>query len=441
MPAHETHPASPGAPDAGDEARSDAAEGGLGALRSFGQDALDRLYAFRIIYVAILVFILLYVFTVRGAEQMLQAHFSEVVRDAVRVTNLSVPVKNQIQSRIDERVNQSPWIRFGGVQTHVIVLASDGATWIYVGGRNIPPPTWKDPAEIAREAARLLPAQEEVLVSVPHNALLANGILVFYATGLLVSLFFYNRAVGRGESRRLQDAVAARDLTVLRASTIEQELEAVRRQMLEVEPAEQAQTEEIRSLQDERRGLQSKLAALAQREEELRLKAARAVELDQERQALEELLEEAGSDLSAKDEEIRSLEKTLKRSGSRTSGARPSTREADLLTRRFETLYKPLEIDSRAIEDLVALKDETMKLKAEEALKRLADDTENVSVRRKVGGLPPSHVVFELGFAGKGRIYYTPKAIRAAGRRFRVLKVGAKNSQKTDLEYLRRLPF
>jgi hypothetical protein len=41
-----------------------------------------------------------------------------------------------------------------------------------------------------------------------------------------------------------------------------------------------------------------------------------------------------------------------------------------------------------------------------------------------------------MGFAGKGRIYYT----RGAGTNFRVLAVGAKNTQKVDLEYLSRLP-
>gem|GEM_PF-5750828 len=54
----------------------------------------------------------------------------------------------------------------------------------------------------------------------------------------------------------------------------------------------------------------------------------------------------------------------------------------------------------------------------------------------KVGGLPPHLSIFELGFADKGRIYYTA----GKTRRFRVLAVGAKNSQKTDLEYLSRLP-
>ena len=110
-------------------------------------------------------------------------------------------------------------------------------------------------------------------------------------------------------------------------------------------------------------------------------------------------------------------------------------RESEILTRRLRVLYKSLEIDDRAVEDLVALRDESMKLKAEESLKRLADESDNVAVRRKVGGLPPYLSIFELGYAGKGRIYYT----KGRTRRFRVLTIGAKNTQKTDLEYLSRL--
>jgi hypothetical protein len=76
-----------------------------------------------------------------------------------------------------------------------------------------------------------------------------------------------------------------------------------------------------------------------------------------------------------------------------------------------------------------------MKLRAEEGLKKLDDDPGTAGVRRKVGGLPSHLAIFELGFAGKGRIYY----MRGTKRSFRVLAIGAKNSQKTDLEYLSRL--
>ena len=96
-------------------------------------------------------------------------------------------------------------------------------------------------------------------------------------------------------------------------------------------------------------------------------------------------------------------------------------RGAEQLSRRLRTLYKSLEVDDRAIDDLVALRDETMKLKAEEKLKRLEEEADNVSVRRKVGGLPDQLSIFELGFAGKGRIYYT----RGDAQRFRILAIGA----------------
>ena len=93
-------------------------------------------------------------------------------------------------------------------------------------------------------------------------------------------------------------------------------------------------------------------------------------------------------------------------------------------------------IDDRAIDDLIALRDETMKLKAEDAIKRLSDGSDAAAIRRKVGGLPPHLSIFELGFAGKGRIDDT----RGRQRTFRVLAVGAKNTQNADLEYLSRLP-
>jgi putative component of toxin-antitoxin plasmid stabilization module len=401
-------------------------------LAELGYGALDRLYAFRVTYVAIFVFLLLYVFTVKGTEQALQSHFEGIVAESVRITDLSLPVTMQIQSRIDRRVMQSRWVLWGGIHANIIVLAADGQTWIYVGGRTVQPPASLDSGEIAREAARLLPATDQVGISVPHNALVANAILVTYAALLLSVLYVYNRAVGRREARRLETAVLSRDETLARAGAIEHELEQVRRRLTEVVPAEREQADEIRALQSERGALHAKLAELADREEELRQKAARTVELDQEPQALEELLEEAGGELAAKDDEIRQLGKSLKR-----AAVNPSARgrETEQLKRRLDTLYKTLEIDPRAISDLVALRDETMKLKAEEGLKRLGDDAGNVGVRRKVGGLPPSLSVFELGFAGKGRIYYC----RGKQRRFRVLCVGAKNTQKTDLDYLRKL--
>ena len=227
--------------------------------------------------------------------------------------------------------------------------------------------------------------------------------------------------------------MSARDGAARRAQSIEGELQTVRGKLSEVEPERQIHTEEIHQLERERSQLQRQLDRLAKREEVLRRESQAASELHDEHQALEELLDEALRDLASKDEAIQTLETRLKRASRSPSGR---ARESEQLGRRMRTLYKNLEFDDHAIADLVALRDEAMKLKAEENLKRVSDDADNAAVRRKVGGLPPHLSIFELGFAGKGRIYYT----RGRQRRFRVLLVGAKNTQKTDLEYLSRLP-
>ena len=100
------------------------------------------------------------------------------------------------------------------------------------------------------------------------------------------------------------------------------------------------------------------------------------------------------------------------------------------------TLYPRLEIDDRAIDDLVALPDEATRLRAEECIKRLGEDAENMDVRRKVGGLPNHLSVYELAFAGKRRVYYA----KVQNGRFRVLLIGTKKTQRLDLDYIRKIP-
>jgi SMC interacting uncharacterized protein involved in chromosome segregation len=255
-------------------------------------------------------------------------------------------------------------------------------------------------------------------------------VLVGYAGLLITVLALYTRRLAGREVERLAELALARDALAARTTSIESELGAVRSRLDEVEPENEIQAEEIDALQRERSELQRRLAGLEQREVELRSGSARAQKLDEERRALEELLEEASQELSSKDEELTEL-----RSQSRRAGRR-AARDEELIARRLRALYKNLEVDDRAIRNLVDLGDEAKRLRAEEAIKRLSDEPETATVRRKVGGLPPHLSIFELGFADKGRIYYTA----GKARRFRVLAIGAKNSQKTDLEYLSRLP-
>jgi hypothetical protein len=402
-----------------------------------GTTSLGGLRSFRIIGLSIFAFAAVYVVSLDVTEILLQRYFAGQIERAIRVSPADGPITSQIQFRIQDLLGASRWINLGEARVSVHVYGADGITPLYLEDRYIPTPKSLDPIAGMTEAVRLLPARYSLEVSVPPTGTFALAMLNVYGAILITSLFFYNRAVTARDNRMLESALAARNETARRTETIAQELKEVRERLDKVEPTERTQAEEIRELQRERQALQGKLSDIADREAELRRSAARSIELDQERQALEDLLEEASGDLDSKETEIQDLQLRLKtaskNAGEGRSGSR--TRVVEQLSRRLRTLYQTVEFDDRVIQDMVALRDETMKLKAEEGIKRLADDSELASIRRKVGGLPPQISIYELGFAGKGRIYYT----RGRSVRYRVLLIGAKNSQKTDLEYLSRL--
>jgi len=396
---------------------------------------LDRLAVFRVTYVAFLILVLLYVFSVGVAESILELHFRDRVSRAVSAIRLeNESPAREIFRNVRREVEESLWVRLGGLEIMAIVVGNDG-TPLYLSGLGPPEPPEPPPADPIQAGARLLPPTTHVEVAVPHNSLVANTFLVGYAAAVLTALYFRQRKTVTRQEALLREAVNTREEMARRAEAIESELENARRRAAESTLAEGKHAREIESLRSERAALREKLASLEHREAEL-LGAAPSEDLASEHQALEELLDEALTDLQGKDEQIQQLRSQLKRASRDASAAATArSREGDLLERRLRTLYRNLEVDDRAISDLVALRDEGMKLKAEEALKRLSDDVGTAGARRKVGGLPPGLPVFELGYAGKGRIYYT----HGTQRRLRVLCIGAKNTQKPDLEYLSRV--
>ena len=402
-----------------------------GALRP-----LDHFSSFRVIYGSIFAFALLYVFTVEAAESLLHIHFRRAVAEAVEVSPVDGPLQPQIQSRLTELLVNSPWVRLGGVRVNITVLGADGRTPLFLGGTQVVPSPPAPTLEAAmREAVLLLPPITDVFVSVTHGSVLSTGILTVYAAILLQGLFLHNRSMVRREQAQIDGAISARDDAARRAESIESELDRVRERMRTFEPAGTPQSEEIRQLESERESLRRQLRALAEREAELLQGAVRTTELEEERQTLEELLDEALDDVGQKEREINELHDRLKYAAKKPPPAKGKGREDERIAKRLRTLYKSLEVDDRAVSDLADLGDESLKLRAEEGLKRLADDPDTAAVRRKVGGLPPHLAIYELGFAGKGRIYYT----RTEAGRYRILAVGGKATQKQDLEYLSRL--
>ena len=418
---------------AADSAARDAAPPGL-----LGQNTRDRFGTFTVFSIGLLVLLVAYFMSVRLLEVALDREIQARVDQAIIVTDFDRPLIQQMKERINSAVRDSRWVRLGGLRVTTLVLAQDGVTWLYVDGHGGKiAPEGLAPPDMLAEWMDYLPATAEVTVTLPHSALLSNGILISFTMILLQFVYLANRRQSTKETQRLNEALEIRERAARRTREIEAELATTRSRLSEIEPIEREHSEEIDALQGERELLQLKLSNLAAREESLRSRAESAVDLARDVRALEDLLEEATGDLDSKDSEIDRLEKRLKKaSRSSDKAASSRTKAAELIARRFRTLYKTIEVDDRAVDDITSLGDESLRLKAEESVKRLAEEADNVSVRRKVGGLPSYVQIYELGFAGKGRIYYT----RGRSRRFRILLVGAKNTQTTDLEYLSRLP-
>jgi len=400
---------------------------------------LDRNRQFRVTYVAVVLFLLLYLFTVQVVEGALQLHFEQVVAEAIDIEVGTRHPGQEIRLNLTEKIGFLDWVDFWDIDIDVRVLAADESTWLYVDDR-ARVPRYEDRSPAARIALHrtLLPASAEAEVNVHHNTMLSNTILIAYGAMMFFILFLYNRRIVSREEELLEEARSSRDAAAARAQAIETEIETVRARLREVEPAKREDREEIARLQNEQQDLQSRLDALAARERALRSEAERAAALEEEGRTLEELLEEASEDISLKNMEIQELEQNLKKAG-RTSGASGGkSKESEILTRRMKALYPRLDIDDRAIDDLVSLGDELTKLRAEECLKKLDEEADNRGVRRKVGGLPNHLSVYEVGFAGKRRLYYTKS--KGESGRVRVLAIGAKNTQQSDLDYISRLP-
>jgi hypothetical protein len=411
-----------------------------------------REFSFRFVTAAIVAFVLLYIFTLKGGEALFRARVNHALREAVIVDPEQL-LSGRI--RYDDIVNQRvhevlarPWIRVAkrlGLDLVVRVQTSRGDilyprlhnwfpsdTSVEVESPLSPSSgavsnlTTADREETARANYRLVREGLvfDVRATLNNNTWLANGILLIYLFALLQVLWVQaRRFIASTEEQKLALAERLQQEKAERVAQIEAELSRVRGRLSEVSRHEGEQMNRIELLEREKKQLEERLGGWKWEE---------AGELEKELERLEVQLGHAQEEKMHQEQTIRDLSDSIRRRDTR-SVPRGKAREADLLDRRLHILYKNLDFDSRVTADLISLGDEEALLRAEETIKRLNDRDENLPIRRKVGGLERANV-FELGFGAKGRIYYS----HTEGGRMRIILVGAKNTQDKDLTYLRR---
>jgi len=132
--------------------------------------------------------------------------------------------------------------------------------------------------------------------------------------------------------------------------------------------------------------------------------------------------------------EVRCLEKELRKIESSPITTNKQHKEIIDTTKRLKTLYKNLEISSRAIDGFVDL-ETNLQLQSEELIHTINEDGSKVPVKRKVYTRKGAIPVFECEFGRSGRIYWST----GPGSKRQVLVIGTKNTQNKDLAYIDKL--
>jgi len=364
----------------------------------------------------------MYLATVDVLEQQVQARFTRAIEDTSTgdpqpLLEGSVRLRDVLRTNIDAFLRASALVR-SGVAARVSVTTRGGTLlypYPYDEDPGVPEPA--NPAAVARENFALL--SEGLVVHVDaileHNRLLSNAILGFYVGTALIVLLFHYRTAGRRFGRE----------------ETERRGEVDRLQQLQ-----RANTDRLAELQSNRHALVQELGALRSSLHDERSRAERNEDdLVAEIESLEKRLEENLRLQETQQQEIASLKESLaghEKEQRREDKGRQKT-EA-VLRKRFDTLYKNIAVNDRAIAGLAELNDE-LRLKAEEIVHQLNSTPDLVTVKRKVFGKKNRETVLEVVFAYKGRLYFR----RGADRRVEVLAVGTKNSQERELEFLGNL--
>ena len=378
--------------------------------------------SFRILAICILYPPILYVLSIQYIEGYLTTQYQQQLEQVAvgdvqplfaGTADIETVVPRNIQRFLDKQ-GLADW----GVDIKVTVTTQSGQVLF-------PPPyesfepgiSPANPADLAAENYEILNEGLHMAVEVelPHNRLLSNLLLGALILSSLLILYLYVASGARKAKRDEQ----------------QQEEELRRLEQLKIES-----TEKLASLESEHQALTSRFsAARADLENQRRQTNKNEDEFIQEIEGLEQKLqenlafqEEQVGEIKALKEKIQSFEKDRRRV------SQLKKRGVEEAKKRFQTLYKRLSVNDRAVEDFVDLADE-FKLKAEEVIFQLNENADQVTVKRKVFTKKSREKVFEVAFGYRGRLYFR----RLADGRVEVLTIGNKNKQARNLEFIEKL--
>ena len=378
--------------------------------------------SFKIVILCILLPPVVYIFSVQSLETHLKNRYtSEIENIYTGNTHALFEGSISIRDSINKNINlylQSKSLISWGVDVKVTVTTKRGTILFPAFFENDATSLLQpDPIQIATENYNLM--HEGLILNVDlkvgHNTLISNTILIFYIFVSFTILYYHYRS---GLIKAKQD-------------DIEKEKEIDRLLKLK-----NIYTEKLKFLGQDRKKLTSEAKKIKNQMEDEKEKASRNEdEMIKEIVFLEKETETNLALQIKQQEEIDSLkEKIDQYTKSLQKESRQKTKNYPSIKKRFDTIYKNLSINERAINGFIDLTDD-MKIKVEEIIHQLNEDPKLVSIKRKVFGKKGHETVLEVIFAYKGRLYYR----KTKDNKIEVLVIGTKNTQTKDLEFLEKI--
>ena len=374
----------------------------------------------KIVILCILLPSALYIFSVQSLETHLKNRYTSEIEDIYTgdthpLFQGSISLKDSIDKNIN-RYLQSKSLISWGVDLKITVTTKKGTilfpAFFESDETSLLQP---DPIQIATENYNLM--HEGLILNVDlkvgHNILLSNTILIFYIFVSLIILYYHYRS---GLIKAKQDDIE-------KAKEIDRLLKL-----------KNIYTEKLKTLGQDRKKLTSEAKKIKNQMEDEKEKASRNEdEMIKEIISLEKEIEKKLALQLEQQEEIDLLkEKIDKYTKDKQKDNRQKIKAYTGIKKRFDTIYKNLSINERAINGFIDLTDE-MKIKLEEIIHQLNEDPQLVPIKRKVFGKKGHETVLEVIFAYKGRLYYR----KTKDNKIEVLVIGTKNTQTKDLEFLR----
>jgi len=381
-----------------------------------------RFFPFKILILSLLLPPFLYFFSVHYLEQRLNAIYLEEVKDVYigdtpSLFDGTISIKDAVDKNIT-RYLQSKWPLKWGLKLNVVVTTRQGKILFpAIFGSPKESFTSPDPMRVASENYRLLNEGliVHITIELEHGQPISILILFTYmGLSLLLLYFFTRRAIKNTKKDEIEKATMI-DRLLEREKRSTEVLKTLGMKRVELknrytEIKKELEDEKIKASKNED-GMIEEIVAL---EEEINRNIDLQIEQQQEINELKEKIQESGG------EEAKEQEKSLKGAAS--------------VKRRFNTLYKNILINKKAISGFSNLP-EDLKIKCEEVIHQLNENPDNVTVKRKVFSKKSRETVLEVLFAYKGRLYFRT----SKDQHVEILTIGTKNTQLKDLEFMDRL--